>query len=128
MKPPPRRRVEQLADALDLAPSEREVLIDLAIRERARPETRSKIEELDAALRAARDRGQRHRDQVGLRAQPRDRAVRQFAAQFDEAHLVLKQRTSAQSQVDVVAQSIKLQRNDDAAFGEKPEKIRIADQ
>jgi len=49
-KPAPRRRVEQIADALSLAPPERQRLVDLAVRERARSETRSKIEELDTAV------------------------------------------------------------------------------
>jgi phage repressor protein C with HTH and peptisase S24 domain len=54
-KPPPRTRVLQLAEALGLAPAERERLLDLALRERARPEIRSKIEELDAQLAALRE-------------------------------------------------------------------------
>jgi len=49
-KPAPQRRVEQIADALGLAPAERQRLVDLAVRERARSETRSKIEELDGAV------------------------------------------------------------------------------
>lgn len=53
-KPAPRRRVEQIADSLGLAPAERARLIDLAVRERARSEARSKIEELDTAVSALR--------------------------------------------------------------------------
>jgi len=51
-KPPPRRRVEQLADALELNPNERQRLVDIAVRERARPETLEKINQLDAAIAA----------------------------------------------------------------------------
>jgi len=51
-KPPPRARVEQLADALELTPEERHRLVDIAVRERARPETLEKINQLDAALAA----------------------------------------------------------------------------
>jgi len=53
-KPAPRRRVEQIADALGLEAPERDRLVDLAVRERARSETRSKIEELDSAVSALR--------------------------------------------------------------------------
>lgn len=49
-KPAPQRRVEQIADALGLSPAERQRLVDLAVRERARSEARSKIEELDGAV------------------------------------------------------------------------------
>lgn len=49
-KPAPRRRVEQIADALGLEPRERQRLVDLAVRERARSEARAKIEELDSAV------------------------------------------------------------------------------
>ncbi len=49
-KPAPQRRVEQIADALALGPAERSRLVDLAVRERARSEARSKIEELDGAV------------------------------------------------------------------------------
>ena len=49
-KPAPKRRVEQIADALGLSPAERQRLVDLAVRERARSEARSKIEELDGAV------------------------------------------------------------------------------
>lgn len=49
-KPAPRRRVEQIAEALGLEPAERDRLVDLAVRERARSETRSKIEELDVTV------------------------------------------------------------------------------
>jgi len=49
-KPPPARRVEQIAEALELSPAERQRLADLAVRERARGEARAKIEELDNAV------------------------------------------------------------------------------
>jgi len=49
-KPAPQRRVEQIAEALGLAPAERQRLVDLAVRERARSEARSKIEELDHSV------------------------------------------------------------------------------
>ncbi len=49
-KPPPRGRCEQIADALDLSPGERRRLIDLAVRERAKPEARAKIEQLVGSL------------------------------------------------------------------------------
>ncbi|MBM4036859.1 MAG: helix-turn-helix domain-containing protein [Planctomycetes bacterium] len=49
-KPAPKRRVEQMADVLGLSPAERQRLVDLAVRERARSEARSKIEELDGAV------------------------------------------------------------------------------
>jgi len=53
-KPPPAERCKQLAEALDLAPAERQRLLNLAVRERARIETRVKIEELDGRLSALR--------------------------------------------------------------------------
>ena len=55
-KPPPAQRCAQLAEALELGREERERLLDLAVRERARSEALGKIEELDdglAALHAA---------------------------------------------------------------------------
>ncbi|MFW6163405.1 MAG: XRE family transcriptional regulator [Planctomycetota bacterium] len=51
-KPPPRERCEQIAEALDLSPAERRRLLDLAIRERARNETRVHLEELSRAVEA----------------------------------------------------------------------------
>jgi len=55
-KPPPVPRCRQLAEALELGEEDARRLVELAVRERARPEARQKIEELDAAaerLRAA---------------------------------------------------------------------------
>jgi len=55
-KPPPLARCRQLAEALELGERDTLRLIELAVRERARPEARQKIEELDAQaarLRAA---------------------------------------------------------------------------
>ena len=55
-KPPPVPRCRQLAEALELGADDARRLVELAVRERARPEARRKIEELDAAaerLRAA---------------------------------------------------------------------------
>ena len=55
-KPPPAERCAQLAEALELGREDRERLLDLAVRERARSEALGKIEELDdglAALHAA---------------------------------------------------------------------------
>ncbi|MBM4033656.1 MAG: helix-turn-helix domain-containing protein [Planctomycetes bacterium] len=49
-KPAPQRRVEQIADAMALSLDERKRLVDLAVRERARSEARSKIEELDRSV------------------------------------------------------------------------------
>jgi transcriptional regulator with XRE-family HTH domain len=51
-KPPPAERCRQLAEALELSPDERQQLLDLAVRERARAEARGKIEELDGAVEA----------------------------------------------------------------------------
>jgi len=48
-KPPPLARCRQLAEALELGERETQQLLELALRERARPEARRKIEELDAA-------------------------------------------------------------------------------
>ena len=53
-KPPPRERCEQIADVLELSPAERRRLTDLAVRERARNESRVKIEELGGAVDALR--------------------------------------------------------------------------
>lgn len=53
-KPAPKRRVEQMADALGVSPAERRRLVDLAVRERARSEARSKIEELDGEVNSLR--------------------------------------------------------------------------
>jgi len=50
VKPPPPERCQQFADALELSPAERQQIIDLAVRERARVEARVKIEELDSAV------------------------------------------------------------------------------
>jgi len=57
-KPPPRSRCRQIAEALGLTAEEREHLVDLAVRERARPEARDKIEELNARLDALRAGGE----------------------------------------------------------------------
>jgi len=54
-KPPPPDRCEQLAEALELPPADRRRLVELAIRERARNETRVKLEELDSDLQALRN-------------------------------------------------------------------------
>ena len=51
-KPPPVARCGQLADALELSPADRDRLVNLAIRERARVEARDKIEELDGSVKA----------------------------------------------------------------------------
>ena len=53
-KPPPPERCRQLAEALDLLPAQRRRLLDLALRERARGEARSRIEELESSLTALR--------------------------------------------------------------------------
>ena len=53
-KPPPRARCEQIADVLELGPAQRRRLLDLAIRERARNETRVHLEELSGAIEALR--------------------------------------------------------------------------
>ena len=53
-KPPPPERCEKLAEALELSPADRRRLVDLAIRERARNETRVKLDELDGDVHALR--------------------------------------------------------------------------
>ena len=53
-KPPPRKRCEQIAEVLDLPPDERQRLVDLSVRERARVDSRRKIEELEGGTRALR--------------------------------------------------------------------------
>jgi SOS-response transcriptional repressor LexA/DNA-binding transcriptional regulator YdaS (Cro superfamily) len=53
-KPPPPERCEQIADALEASPTERRQLVELAIRERARGEARTRIEELEGEVRDAR--------------------------------------------------------------------------
>jgi phage repressor protein C with HTH and peptisase S24 domain len=49
-KPPPAARCRQIAEVLELADAEREQLLDLAVRERARTEAREKIAALDATV------------------------------------------------------------------------------
>ena len=53
-KPPPRERCDQIADALGLDGAERQRLMDLAVRERARGDSRAKMEELEGELRRLR--------------------------------------------------------------------------
>ncbi|NQT53931.1 helix-turn-helix domain-containing protein [bacterium] len=53
-KPPPPERCEQLADALGASPTEQRRLTELAIRERARGEARTRIEGLEGELRDSR--------------------------------------------------------------------------
>lgn len=53
-KPPPPKRCEQLADALGASPAERRRLVELAVRERARGEARTRIEALEGELRDSR--------------------------------------------------------------------------
>jgi len=53
-KPPPPERCDQIADALELSPADRHRLLDLAVRERARLETRVRLEKLHGDVRALR--------------------------------------------------------------------------
>jgi phage repressor protein C with HTH and peptisase S24 domain/transcriptional regulator with XRE-family HTH domain len=53
-KPPPPDRCEQLADAIGASPAERRRLTELAVRERAKSETRTRLEELEGVVRDAR--------------------------------------------------------------------------
>ena len=69
-KPPPRERCLRIAEALDLAPGERERLLDLAVHERARKEVRDKIEQLDAQVAALRDREAEVRAQSAEQQRP----------------------------------------------------------
>jgi transcriptional regulator with XRE-family HTH domain len=53
-KPPPPERCGQLADALGASPTENRRLTELAVRERARTETRTRIEALEGEVRDSR--------------------------------------------------------------------------
>ncbi|HUT37385.1 MAG TPA: LexA family transcriptional regulator [Planctomycetota bacterium] len=84
-KPAPQRRVEQIAEALGVNPAERQHLIDLAVRERARSEARSKIEELDGDVNTLRSAAGellvKMLSGLATEGQPLPEAVQQLLAQ-----------------------------------------------